>query len=205
MDTRNIGMAKDTENKEKVMQELATKIKANRISELKARFDRKIKPGTSQESPARIGLSKTKQKEEAVASSSSSSQVLKPKPKYDDDEGSTDSGETTFEDTNSMADHKIKLQGWGITEQTLSRINYSSAKGKYDIMNKIALKIFQDQKFKGNEIGIEYLNLITKAGKTVQAKRPIKDKGDLEKIYAILNPQATIQPTVSKAKRGKKK
>ena len=84
--------------------------------------------------------------------STASSSASQPKPKYDDDDDdkSTGSGETTFEDTNSMADHKTKLQDWGIKQTTLDRISFSTAKGKYDIMNKIALKIFQDPKFKGN-------------------------------------------------------
>jgi hypothetical protein len=68
-----------------------------------------------------------KQEEEAVVSSS----LSQPKPQYDDDDDdddkSTGSGETSYEDTNSMADHKTKLQGWGIKQETLDRISFSTA------------------------------------------------------------------------------
>ena len=143
-----------------------------------------------------------KKQEEAVVSSS----LSQPKPQYDDDDDkSTGSGETAYEDTNSMAEHKTKLQGWGIKQTTLDRISFSTAKGKYAIMNKIALKIYQDPDLKGNDIGIKYLNLITTAGKSVKAKRNIKSLPELKKIYAELDPQATPKPvqqiaTTSKAK-----
>jgi hypothetical protein len=147
-----------------------------------------------------------KQEEEAVVSSS----LSQPKPQYDDDDDdkSTGSGETAYEDTNSMAEHKTKLQGWGIKQTTLDRISFSTAKGKYAIMNKIALKIYQDPDLKGNDIGVKYLNLITTAGKSVKAKRNIVSLKVLEDIYAGLDPEATPKPvqpiaTTSKAK-GKK-
>ena len=194
----------------KARNELKELQKAKRISELEARFKSKTKPTTSQETPARIGLSKIK-KEETVPSSSSL--FPKPKSKYDDDddEDSTGSGETSVEDTKTMASHKTQLTGWGIKESTLERINFSSSKGKLDVLNKIAKFVYQvenpdgKKKFTGNLIGIEYLNLVTKAGKSVINKRPLKSKAELERIYTeLIKPEPTVASS-SGATGGKKK
>ena len=117
-----------------------------RISELEA-IKRRIKPGKSKEAPVEF-KSERKKQEEAVASSSSL--VPKPVSKYDvddddDDDGSIDSGETTFDETKTMADHKTKLSGWGIPLDITDRISYSGCnKEKYDILNSIAKKLYQD-------------------------------------------------------------
>ena len=162
--------------------------------------------GKSKEAPARFETSKIK-KEKAVESSSS----LGPKPKYDDDDDdSTGSGETSFEDTPSMTAHKTQLQGWGIKESTLERINFSGSNGKLDVLNKIAKFVYQAEnpdgkkKFTGNLIGIEYLNLVTKAGKSNRVKRPLKSKEELERIYAkLIKPEPTVASS-SGATGGKK-
>jgi len=44
-----------------------------------------------------------------------------------------------------MADHKTKLSGWGIPLDITDRISYSGCnKEKYDILNSIAKKLYQD-------------------------------------------------------------
>ena len=152
---------------------------------------------------------KKKQKEEAVASSS----LLVPKPKSKDDDGdSTGSGETTFDDTLSMTAHKEQLTGWGIKEPTLERISFSGSKGKLDVLNKIAKFLYQEKdskgelKYKGNLIGIEYLNLVTKAGKKVADKRPLKSKEQLSNIYAeLIKAEPATVGSTAKAKGGQKK
>ena len=81
--------------------------------------------------------------------STASSSASQPKPQYvddDDDDKSTGSGETTYDDTKTMTEHKTKLSGWGITNEMTDKISYAGmSESKYDALNSIAKKLFQDR------------------------------------------------------------
>ena len=120
-----------------------------------------------------------KKQDEAVVSGSSAV----PKSKYDDDDDdddkSTGSGETTFDETKTMKDHKIKLSGWGITNEMTDKISYAGmSESKYDALNSIAKKLFQD-----NEVD-RFVNMVSSGNG--KGKRKMKKLAELKKIIQRL-------------------
>ena len=126
----------------------------------------------------------------AVKGSSSSAQPVQAKPGPEPESADPDSPKSTdtvLPDTAKMADFKnVVVKSFGIVEEDISKVSFSGAATKYDILKMIAKEMYQ----KGRQA--EYINAVTSVSE-IDGKIKFKKTSELNQIYQSLVPDPEVK------------